>query len=47
MIWAAARRLARGGWGRRAGVWGIATVLFVPSLYMMFANLSGLLPANL
>lgn len=47
VIWAAARRLARGGWGRRAGVWGIATVLFVPSLYMMFANLSGLLPANL
>lgn len=46
-IWAAARRFARGGWGRRTGVWGIATVLFVPSLYMVFANLSGLLPANL
>jgi len=46
-MWRAARRLARGTLGRRAGVWGITAVLFVPSLYMMFENLSGLLPANL
>jgi len=46
-MWTAARRLARGTLGRRAGVWGITAVLFVPSLYMMFENLSGLLPANL
>ena len=46
-MWRAARRLARGSLGRRAGVWGITAVLFVPSLYMMFENLSGLLPANL
>lgn len=46
-IWVAARRLARGGRLRRAGVWAVSAVLFVPSLYMMFGNLSGLLPANL
>lgn len=46
-MWTAARRLARGTRRRRAGVWGVTAVLFVPSLYMMFENLSGLLPANL
>lgn len=46
-ILAAARRLSRGGWWHRAGAWGVASVLFVPSLFMMFENLSGLLPANL
>lgn len=46
-MWTAARRLARGTRRRRAGVWGVTAVMFVPSLYMMFENLSGLLPANL
>jgi sortase A len=46
-IWVAARRLSRGGLRRRAGVWAVAAVPFLPSLYMMFKNLSGLLPANL
>lgn len=46
-MWVAARRFGRGRVMRRATVWSVWALASVPSLYVMFDNLSGLLPANL
>jgi hypothetical protein len=46
-MWVAARRFGRGGAGRRMTVWSAWALASAPSLYVMFDNLSGLLPANL
>lgn len=46
-MWVAARRFGRGGAGRRVTVWSAWALASAPSLYVMFDNLSGLLPANL
>lgn len=45
-VWIAGRRLAGTGW-RKVGVISGSAVVFLVVLYMVFENLSGLLPANL
>lgn len=45
-VWVAARRLAGDGW-RRVAVTIVSGAVFLSVLYMVFENLTGLLPANL